>query len=99
GALKKSVLASESIGKIEITTTGATPEPMTMVMDGLSGANIDLGALAHVFDPNAYAGGKGDGLWKTVIASESYSRLSVNSGNRDVFTAGPGATLPPGVRE
>ena len=47
-----------------------------MIMEGLSAANIDFGALAHVFDPSAYAGAKGDGLWKTVVANGSYSGMN-----------------------
>ena len=89
----------KSSRSLPAATTGTTPEPMTMVMERLSGANIDLGSLAYVFDPDAYAGGKGDGLWKTVIASGSYSRLSASSGNREVFTAGPVAIGPLEVRQ
>jgi hypothetical protein len=92
GALKKGMLASESIDRIETITMGPGPLPVTTVFEGLSAKNLDLGAFAHVFDPQAYAGGKGDGLWKMAFESGVYGRISVKNGDQEVFTAGPIST-------
>jgi hypothetical protein len=90
--LKKGTLASQSIERIESVTTGAAPEAVTTIFEGLSAKTVDLAAFAHVFDPAAYAGGKGDGLWKAAFEDATYGKITVRTGDREAFTAGPIST-------
>jgi hypothetical protein len=87
--LKKGMLAGESIERIDSATAGTAAGPVTIVFEGFTGKNFDLAGLAHVVDPAAYAGGKGDGLWKTAFESAGYAKISVKNGTRETFSAGP----------
>jgi len=96
--LKKGVLASESIDRIDSAMTG-TAGSVNVAFDGFTGKNFDLAGLAHVVDPAAYAGGKGDGLWKTAFEAAGYAKISVKKGTNESFSAGPIAVTGLQVRQ
>ena len=86
--LKKGVLANERIGHIESVTSSPDNEPVTTLSDAMSAKNLNIGAFAHVFDPADYQSGKGDGLWVAGLESGGYGKLTVKTGERNVFVAG-----------
>ncbi len=50
---------------------------MTFDLSGIEVAALDFGAVARFLDPAAYAGGVGDGVWRTAVGTVSYGELSV----------------------
>lgn len=88
GALSNGILTAQTLDRME-QTSSAEGLSITQIMDGLEAKSMNLGALARVFDPASYAGGKGDGTWIDAFAGGSYRRIAVATGGKEVFTAGP----------
>ncbi len=77
-------LANMGKGLIERVTMGPfkqeSPSPdglMVMRADKLEARKMDLNAVVDVFDAERYAGGVGDRTWRTALALESYTNLSM----------------------
>ncbi|MFO1184289.1 MAG: hypothetical protein U1E56_05840 [Bauldia sp.] len=75
-------------GKVDLFTAGPvtlnTPSPdgiAQFTAGKIEARGVDMGASVHVLDPDEYAGGVGDGQWRTALASAAY---------RDVVLDGPG---------
>ena len=76
-------IASVSAGPLTLDTPSDLPL-ITMRVAGCEATGIDIGAFLHVYDPDSYVGGVGDGVWHTAIASARYS---------DATIAAPGAKV------
>ncbi len=79
-------LAGFSGGKIASMTAG----PLSMsapsrdglirfVIDKLESYDTDLGVFVHVYDPDAYAGGRGDMQWRTAMRLAAYRNMSIEA--------------------
>ena len=66
------IIARMSIGEITISQT--TPDgPVRMKIGAAVAEGINIGQMARVIDPDAYVGGVGDGIWKSVTDRIVYS--------------------------
>jgi hypothetical protein len=75
-------LKLQSIGKIE----SVTGPDASFTLEGMSARNMDLAAIARVIDPDAYAGGKGDGKWVSAVEGGTYGKVTVTEGGKPVVT-------------
>ncbi len=74
-SLSAGVLGRISTGPIE--THMATPGgEFDITVQSASSEKTDLGALAHVFDPDQYVDGQGDGQWQPISSNLVYSGIS-----------------------
>lgn len=78
-------------GKLDVTTAGPVtaeaPEGeglMTFSIASIESRDIDIGAIAHVLDPDQYQNGVGDQVWHTVLGLARY---------RDFVVEGPGTRV------
>jgi hypothetical protein len=70
------IIATMSIGEMAISQT--TPDgPMRMKIGAAVAEGIDIGQMARVLDPDAYEGGRGDGIWKSVTDRVVYSDFEI----------------------
>ncbi len=70
------IIATMSIGEMAISQT--TPDgPMRMKIGAAKAEGIDIGQIARVLDPDAYEGGRGDGIWKSVTDRVVYSDFEI----------------------
>ena len=70
------IIASMSIGEMAVSQT--TPDgPMRMKIGGAMAEGVNIGQMARVLDPDSYAGGRGDGIWKSVADRAVYSDFEV----------------------
>ena len=88
GALAGGVLAGPTVARVEQNSAIAGTS-VTSTMENIAVNGISLAAVARVFDPAAYAGGKGDGQWIKALESGSYGRITVSEGGREHFSMGP----------
>jgi hypothetical protein len=80
-------LKLQSIGKLESHSPMASGVPtMTFTIEGMSARNTDLAAFARVVDPDAYAGGKGDGKWVPAVEGGTYGKVTVLADGKPVTT-------------
>ena len=88
--LKGGVLALITSGKVESATAGAggPSGPMVMQWDGFSAKNVNFTSISRVFDPDTYAGGKGDGVWMDMLESASYGKMVIAIGGKQNVTLG-----------
>jgi hypothetical protein len=98
GPLRNGVLAHQAIARIE-QSTGPVPAAVTSLMEGIEGRNVSLAALARVFDPAAYADGKGDGQWLDAMESTVYTRIATETDGKETFSMGPVTVGPMQVRQ
>src|SRR5690606_4561004 len=49
------------------------------VIDKLESYDTDLGVFVHVYDPDAYAGGRGDMQWRTAMRLAAYRNMSIEA--------------------
>lgn len=69
-------VAAVSAGPVK--TESPSPDPLvTMSMDTTETRDVDLNAFIAIYDPAAYAGGIGDGVWRPAIGHVAYHNLSV----------------------
>ena len=73
-------------GRIASMTSGAvrTASPkkdplIAIAMDGVQSLDVDLGAILAVFDPEAYVGGVGDLVWRTIVGHAAYSKMTITA--------------------
>jgi hypothetical protein len=70
-------MASISSGAMKLESP--SPDPLvTMTSTSAESADVDLGAMFHVLDPAAYAGGTGDLVWHQVLGHSSYKGTEVD---------------------
>jgi hypothetical protein len=77
GALAAGRLASLDAGPL----TMISPAPEALAEITIARAemrDIDLNALLHVYDPGAYAGGRGDMIWRNAFGQAAYRGLVMN---------------------
>ncbi|MCW5716689.1 MAG: hypothetical protein KIS68_02545 [Bauldia sp.] len=73
-------------GRVASVTAGPvfleSPSPdglFRMSVTSVQSSDIDLNALTHVFDDDAYRDGAGDGEWRTLLAHASYRGIIVEA--------------------
>lgn len=52
-----------------------------MSTDDIEIVGLDLGAWRHLWDDAEYVGGKGDGLWRRMLASAHTGRIAIETGD------------------
>ncbi len=79
------VVTNVGDGKIESMDTGritmTAPVPGAVVsytIDAIKTRGFNIDTLVHVFDPDQYAGGRGDLEWRTALAEGSYENLRIS---------------------
>lgn len=83
--LRDGKIAALSAGSLRTDSPGADPagEPpaipplVSMTAAGAETRNIDLDAMFAIYDPARYAGGVGDGAWRTAVGSTLYRNFAV----------------------
>jgi hypothetical protein len=80
------VLGELADGRLDQLTAGpvamTSPAPEGLVrfsIDRVESRGMDLGATAHVFDPDQYANGLGDGEWRPALAYGAYRNLAIEA--------------------
>jgi hypothetical protein len=77
GGLDAGKLTSLEAGPLSMIS----PAPETLAeikIDRAEMRDIDLNAFLHVYDPNAYAGGKGDMIWRNAFGHAAYRGFVMN---------------------
>jgi hypothetical protein len=67
--------------------TSESPEEDQLIAMSIASSqtrDVDLNAFFHVFDPDNYAGGRGDEVWHSLVGNTVY---------RDIIVAAPGVTF------
>ncbi len=65
-------LKSMKAGPIKLESPAPPNGLVNMSVDSVEGTDFDLGAIVHVYDPDAYVGGVGDELWRTAVGHAAY---------------------------
>ena len=74
--LRGGTLRSQTIGPLSVSGTNAEGEAVEFGIDSVAAENIDLDAVAHIFDPDRYRERRGDGVWRPLISRIAYSGIS-----------------------
>ncbi|SEP98014.1 hypothetical protein SAMN05216548_10293 [Faunimonas pinastri] len=86
--LKDGVIASFNSGPIRSDMQPAGKMPgWTLSGAALTGAHLDVGAAAHVYQPSAYVDGKGDAQWRTVLRQAAMKDVTSKRLDDDRFSA------------
>jgi hypothetical protein len=76
--LRNGVLRTQTFGPISISGAGTDGEEVDIGVEAVSAENLDLDAVAHVFDPDRYRKGRGDGVWRPLASRIVASGLSAS---------------------
>ncbi len=71
-------IASLTAGPLSLDTPSDLPLITMRVARG-DATGIDIGAILHVYDPDSYVGGVGDGTWRSAVASARYSDVTIEA--------------------
>jgi len=75
--MKDGKIASVKAGPLSLETP--SPEGLVgMNVASLEATGMDLSAMVHVYDPDAYVGGVGDRVWHTMLQKAAYSGVSMD---------------------
>ncbi len=74
--MQAGVIGSQTVGPVtmEIGTPGRDAAQVTI--EQVVAEQIDLGAAARIFDETQYENGRGDGVWRPIVARVGYSGFS-----------------------
>jgi hypothetical protein len=86
--LSNGILSNTSIEKMQSTTQIGTEPPATTIFAGLNFKATNFAAMARVFDPDAYANGKGDEQWIAAAEGGGYGRITIKMGDQETVTIG-----------
>ena len=85
--MKDGKVASVKAGPLSLETP--SPEGLVaMNVASLEATGMDLGAMIHAYDPDAYVGGVGDMVWHTMLQKASYSGVSMEMPGVNVTMSG-----------
>ncbi|MEJ0012557.1 MAG: hypothetical protein WDM94_08010 [Bauldia sp.] len=92
-ALSAQSLRTDSPGVDPAGPPAAIPPLVSMTATGAETRNIDLDAMFAVYDPARYAGGVGDGVWRTAVGSTAYRDVALDIGNKSIAVTIAGVAL------
>jgi hypothetical protein len=70
---------AQEVGPVEGTVSSPGEEEVEIVVDKITVGRTDIGAIARIIDERQYQNGRGDEVWRPVIASVGYSGFSVTA--------------------
>jgi hypothetical protein len=83
--LRNGVLRSQSFGPISISGVNSEGQAVDIGVEAVSAENLDLDAVAHIFDRDRYRDGRGDGVWRPLASRLVASGLSASGPDGSSF--------------
>jgi hypothetical protein len=74
--MRDGVLASSKAGPIVIRMDAPNAEPIEFSFGGAEAEQIDVGAIARIFDASQYRDGRGDNVWRPILSRARYFGFS-----------------------
>ena len=72
-------IEAQEVGPVEGTVSSPGEEEVQIGVDKIAVGRTDIGAIARIIDETQYENGRGDEIWRPVLASVGYSGLSVTA--------------------
>ena len=83
--LADGLLKHQQLGPISVRSKEPSGETFEFSIERMEADRLDLAAVAHIFDPEAYEGGRGDNIWRPLMSRIVYSQISGNGGDGGTF--------------
>jgi hypothetical protein len=72
-------IEAQEVGPVEGTVSAPDEEEVEIVVEKITVGRTDIGAIARIIDETQYENGRGDEVWRPVLASIGYSGFSVRA--------------------